>query len=131
MLTGGIGLLPCPLTISVLAFAWIQGTAVMVAVVLATLALGIATTIDMTSGLFFIGVRLMRQTGLRHRDQDRRRVRRLRLSYARRRMGFDGPCSLSIPVHRVVISFGLTRRSLGSETWTKPSPTVGLLFTSL
>ena len=44
-LTGGIGLLPCPLTISVLGFAWVQGTAIMVALVLAALALGIATTI--------------------------------------------------------------------------------------
>jgi hypothetical protein len=43
-LTGGIGLLPCPLTISVLGFAWVQGTAVMVTLVLAALELGIATT---------------------------------------------------------------------------------------
>ena len=45
MLTAGIGLLPCPLTISVLGFAWIQGSALMVGVVLATLALGISLTI--------------------------------------------------------------------------------------
>ena len=37
VLTGGIGLLPCPLTISVLGFAWVQGTAIMVMVVLAGL----------------------------------------------------------------------------------------------
>jgi ABC-type nickel/cobalt efflux system permease component RcnA len=48
-LTGGIGLLPCPLTISVLGLAWMQGTAVMVAVVLAALALGIATTIGIVA----------------------------------------------------------------------------------
>ena len=48
-LTGGIGLLPCPLTISVLGFAWVQGTAVMVTVVLAALALGIATTIGIVA----------------------------------------------------------------------------------
>jgi ABC-type nickel/cobalt efflux system permease component RcnA len=48
-LTAGIGLLPCPLTISVLGFTWIQGTAVMVAVVLAALALGIATTIGIVA----------------------------------------------------------------------------------
>ena len=48
-LTGGIGLLPCPLTISVLGFAWVQGTAIMVAVVLAALALGIATTIGIVA----------------------------------------------------------------------------------
>ena len=44
-LTGGIGLLACPLTISVLDFAWVQGTAIIVTVVLAPLALGIAPTI--------------------------------------------------------------------------------------
>lgn len=48
-LTGGIGLLPCPLTISVLGFAWVQGTAMMVAVVLVALALGIATTIGIVA----------------------------------------------------------------------------------
>lgn len=48
-LTGGIGLLPCPLTISVLGFAWVQGTATMVAVVLVALALGIATTIGIVA----------------------------------------------------------------------------------
>lgn len=44
-LTAGIGLLPCPLTISVLGFAWVQGSAPMVGVVLVSLALGIAMTI--------------------------------------------------------------------------------------
>ena len=34
-LTAGVGLLPCPLTISVLGFAWTQGSAVMVGLVLA------------------------------------------------------------------------------------------------
>jgi nickel/cobalt transporter (NicO) family protein len=48
-LTGGIGLLPCPLTISVLGFAWVQGTALMVGVVLVSLALGIATTIGIVA----------------------------------------------------------------------------------
>lgn len=48
-LTGGIGLLPCSLTISVLGFAWVQGTAMMVAVVLVALALGIATTIGIVA----------------------------------------------------------------------------------
>jgi len=45
----GIGLLPCPLTISVLGFAWIQGTPVMVLLVLIALALGIATTIGLVA----------------------------------------------------------------------------------
>ena len=44
-LTMGIGLLPCPLTIMVLGFAWVQATALMVAVVLVSLAAGIAFTI--------------------------------------------------------------------------------------
>lgn len=44
-LTAGIGLLPCPLTISVLGFAWTQSSAVMVGLVLVSLALGIALTI--------------------------------------------------------------------------------------
>jgi nickel/cobalt transporter (NicO) family protein len=44
-LTAGIGLLPCPLTISVLGFAWIQSTSLMVGVALLSLTAGIATTI--------------------------------------------------------------------------------------
>ncbi len=44
-LTVGIGLLPCPLTISVLGFAWLQSSAVMVGVMLVSLALGISLTI--------------------------------------------------------------------------------------
>lgn len=44
-LTAGIGFLPCPLTISVLGFAWAQGTVAMVGMVLLSLALGIAATI--------------------------------------------------------------------------------------
>jgi ABC-type nickel/cobalt efflux system permease component RcnA len=44
-LTAGIGLLPCPLTISVLGFAWSQSSPVMVGLVLVALACGIALTI--------------------------------------------------------------------------------------
>jgi ABC-type nickel/cobalt efflux system permease component RcnA len=55
-LTLGIGLLPCPLTISVLGFAWTQGAGVMVAVVLAALAAGIAFTIGLVA-LFAIMAR--------------------------------------------------------------------------
>ena len=44
-LTAGVGLLPCPLTISVLGFAWVQSTPLMVALVLMSLTAGIATTI--------------------------------------------------------------------------------------
>lgn len=56
-LTAGIGLLPCPLTISVLGFAWLQSSAVMVGVVLISLALGIALTI----GLVALGAILARK----------------------------------------------------------------------
>jgi ABC-type nickel/cobalt efflux system permease component RcnA len=48
-LTAGIGLLPCPLTISVLGFAWLQGSAAMVGLVLVALAFGIATTIGIVA----------------------------------------------------------------------------------
>ena len=48
-LTAGIGLLPCPLTISVLGFAWVQSNWFMVTVVLVSLALGIATTIGVVA----------------------------------------------------------------------------------
>jgi ABC-type nickel/cobalt efflux system permease component RcnA len=44
-LTAGVGLLPCPLTISVLGFAWAQGSAAMIGLVLISLAIGVATTI--------------------------------------------------------------------------------------
>jgi ABC-type nickel/cobalt efflux system permease component RcnA len=44
-LTAGVGLLPCPLTITVLGFAWAQGTIAMLGLVLISLALGVATTI--------------------------------------------------------------------------------------
>jgi ABC-type nickel/cobalt efflux system permease component RcnA len=56
-LTAGIGLLPCPLTISVLGFAWLQGSALMVGVVLMSLALGISLTI----GLVALGAILARK----------------------------------------------------------------------
>lgn len=48
-LTAGIGLLPCPLTISVLGFAWAQGTAAMIGLVLLSLASGIAATIGIVA----------------------------------------------------------------------------------
>lgn len=57
-LTAGIGLLPCPLTISVLGFAWLQGNALMVGLVLVALSLGIALTI----GIFALVAILARQS---------------------------------------------------------------------
>lgn len=56
-LTAGIGLLPCPLTISVLGFAWLQGTVAMIALVLLALSFGIALTI----GLVAVGAILARK----------------------------------------------------------------------
>ena len=48
-LTAGIGLLPCPLTITVLGFAWLQLNGAMIALVIAGLALGIALTIGIVA----------------------------------------------------------------------------------
>jgi nickel/cobalt exporter len=53
-LTAGIGLLPCPLTISVLGFAWAQGSAAMVGLVLLSLALGISVTIGIVAILAIV-----------------------------------------------------------------------------
>ena len=53
-LTAGVGLLPCPLTISVVGFAWAQGTAVMVGLVLFSLALGISATIGIVAVLAIV-----------------------------------------------------------------------------
>ena len=58
-LTAGIGLLPCPLTISVLGFAWVQGSAVMIGVVLVSLALGISLTIGLVALLAIAGRRFI------------------------------------------------------------------------
>lgn len=54
-LTAGIGLLPCPLTISVLGFAWTQASLAMLAVVLVSLSLGIATTIGLVALAAILG----------------------------------------------------------------------------
>lgn len=48
-LTAGIGFLPCPLTISVLGFAWTQSSAPMVGLTLVSLALGISLTIGVVA----------------------------------------------------------------------------------
>jgi nickel/cobalt transporter (NicO) family protein len=48
-LTAGIGLLPCPLTISVLGFAWLQSSILMLVIVLLSLAAGIASTIGLVA----------------------------------------------------------------------------------
>jgi ABC-type nickel/cobalt efflux system permease component RcnA len=58
-LTGGVELLPCPLTISVLGFAWAQGTMAMVGLVLLSLALGIAATIGIVAVLAIAGRSLL------------------------------------------------------------------------
>src|SRR5262249_27885352 len=56
-LTAGVGLLPCPLTISVLGFAWTQANFVMVGAVLLSLALGISVTIGIVAVLAIIARR--------------------------------------------------------------------------
>jgi ABC-type nickel/cobalt efflux system permease component RcnA len=48
-ITAGIGLLPCPLTISVLGFAWSQSNLAMVGLVLVSLGLGISLTIGVVA----------------------------------------------------------------------------------
>lgn len=58
-LTAGIGLLPCPLTISVLGFAWTQSSLGMVLVVLVSLALGISLTIGLVTLAAIIGRRVL------------------------------------------------------------------------
>ena len=81
-LTGGIGLLPCPLTISVLGFAWVQGTATMVAVVLVALALGIATTIGIVAVVTILARHTLGQA-LAHRLPQLERGARLLQGIAR------------------------------------------------
>jgi nickel/cobalt exporter len=65
-LTAGVGLLPCPLTISVLGFAWAQSSAAMVGLVLLSLALGISVTIGCVA-LLAILARNTIAAGLAHR----------------------------------------------------------------
>ncbi len=65
-ITIGVGLLPCPLTISVLGFAWTQSTGAMVVVVLTALAAGIAFTIG-TVALVSITLRRFFGHALSHR----------------------------------------------------------------
>ena len=58
-LTAGIGLLPCPLTISVLGFAWTQSSFWMVLVVLISLALDISLTISLLALIAILGRRTL------------------------------------------------------------------------
>ena len=60
-LAAGIGLLPCPLTISVLGFAWAQGDAATIGVALVSLALGISLTIAIVAVLAIASRRLLGQ----------------------------------------------------------------------
>jgi ABC-type nickel/cobalt efflux system permease component RcnA len=59
VLTVGIGLLPCPLTISVLGFAWAQGPGPITAAALLALAGGIAFTIGTVAVLAIFGRRAL------------------------------------------------------------------------
>lgn len=58
-MTVGIGLLPCPLTISVLGFAWTQTGLAMVLLVLISLALGISLTVGLVALAAIVGRRTM------------------------------------------------------------------------
>ena len=69
VLTMGIGLLPCPLTITVLGFAWAQGAGIMVAAVLIALAAGIAFTIGAVALAAIVARRRIGQA-LAHRLPD-------------------------------------------------------------
>ncbi len=51
----GMGLLPCPLTISVLGFAWLQSSGIMVGLMLISLALGISLTIGLVAVAAIVG----------------------------------------------------------------------------
>jgi ABC-type nickel/cobalt efflux system permease component RcnA len=75
-LTLGIGLLPCPLTISVLGFAWAQADGIMVIVVLIALATGIALTIG-TVALLAIVARRSLGHAVAHRLSGFERVARI------------------------------------------------------
>src|SRR5262245_29714485 len=66
VLTIGVGLLPCPLTITVLGFAWAQSAGPMVVLVLIALAGGIAFTIGTVALLSIIFRRILGQA-LAHR----------------------------------------------------------------
>jgi nickel/cobalt transporter (NicO) family protein len=54
-LIAGMGLLPCPLTISVLGFAWTQSNGAMVGLMLVSLALGISLTIGLVAVAAIVG----------------------------------------------------------------------------
>jgi ABC-type nickel/cobalt efflux system permease component RcnA len=66
VLTAGVGILPCPLTITVLGFAWAQGSGPMVAVVLVALAAGIAFTIGIAGRRLFGYALMHRMMALEH-----------------------------------------------------------------
>ncbi len=56
-LIAGVGLIPCPLTVAVLGFAWVQTSSLMVIVVLVALALGIGMTMGAVALLATIAQR--------------------------------------------------------------------------
>jgi ABC-type nickel/cobalt efflux system permease component RcnA len=62
LLTLGLGLLPCPLTITVLGFTWAQSAGPMVVVVLIALAAGISVTIGAVALLAIVAQRSLGRT---------------------------------------------------------------------
>jgi nickel/cobalt exporter len=77
VLTLGVGLLPCPLTIMVLGFAWAQSTILMVAVVLVSLAGGIAFTIGTVALTAILARRFVGQAFLQRMPEVQRGTRLL------------------------------------------------------
>lgn len=74
-LIAGMGLLPCPLTISVLGFAWLQSSGVMVGVMLLSLSLGISLTIGIVAVAAILGRATMGKALATHLSQFERGAR--------------------------------------------------------
>jgi len=89
----GIGLPPCPLTISVLGFAWAQGSLAMVGVVLIALAAGIAFTIGAVA-LLAIAARRWLGNAFAHRVSGFERG-------ARRIQGIAGAAIMLIAIYSI------------------------------
>ncbi|MBM3572709.1 MAG: hypothetical protein FJX52_10190 [Alphaproteobacteria bacterium] len=92
-LTAGIGLLPCPLTISVLGFSWAQRTAAMVGLIVIALALGVASTIALVA---VAAILMRRLAGMAWLDQ----LPNLELR-SRQGQGFAGVCIMAIGVYTI------------------------------
>jgi nickel/cobalt exporter len=104
VLTTGIGLLPCPLTITVLGFAWAQGAGPMVAVVLIALAMGIAFTIGIVALLAILGRRLVGQALVERMPAFERGARIFQ--------GVAGAAIVALSIYAIVTSLPVGRYSV-------------------